>query len=186
MLVLFVALMLYSPHTLQSPVLLSLHGATHACRKLWCCSAVSLLETPPLQHDCLNLKHQNHIQPIRELALNTSHGAPCVHKIKLLEHIILSGETGLSTYSHHARSDERCDGRRMRRLPGWEVSAQVPGVREKLLRYSTKNSKDCREVALPTEKSQSVWNRRVEPVCMDEGGRFGRGVWCCRDKTKWH
>lgn len=82
----------------------------------------------PLQHDCLNLKHtktpppkSNHIQPIHELALNTSHGAPCVHKIKLfrVHKVILSGETGLSTYSHHTRSDERCDG---------ETDAQVPGL----------------------------------------------------------
>lgn len=133
-------------------------------------------------------KINNRIQSIHELALNTSYDAQCVHKnlTYRVHKVILSGDQAwvLTVTTRVPMSD--VTGRRMRRFPGWEVSALVPVAGEKLVRYSTKNSKDCREVALSTEKSQSVWNRRVEPVCMGEGGRFGRGVWCCRDKTKWH
>lgn len=74
----------------------------------------------------------------------------------------------------------------MRRFPSWKVSEQVPVELKTSSNIVRKTSKVSRVVPLLTEKSQSVCWRRVEPVCMGKGGRFGRGVWCGRNKTNLH
>lgn len=55
-----------------------------------------------------------------------------------------------------------------------------------LLRYSHKNRNFGRVFALLTEKSQNVCSRRVESVCMGEGGRLERGCGAAKSKSQWH